>query len=356
MVEAIRIDLDDALLGCTPLLRFLGCAGRGSRGWRRRELGGSGRRRGRSEHGLHIAFSQRSSLYQQRRDALGGCGLLAQHRRELRGACAWRQNLEGYLVAHQREGRLDLRRRAGGPQAQLEAEVERGRVERVARRELIGARADIREFAERAQMIDVRARASAIAQGALGKTQREVKQPRLARLLRLLGSARARSCSRRLHALVALEPFEQLRAQRRIRIFILVERLDRVDQLGDVVLGIQQHRHEFAVDAELAIAHEVEHVLEPLRKAFDQLQLEQPGRAFDGVGRTKHRIDALAGLALGLDLEQRGFHAREQFAGFFDERHASGREVHTYSQITASGPPSSSLSPSSFTRSSRHAP
>jgi hypothetical protein len=93
----------------------------------------------------------------------------------------------------------------------------------------------------------------------------------------------------------------------------------QVDQLSDVVTGVEKQRTQRLIDADLQATYPVQHAFSNMGELNDGHQAKQAGRTFDGVGHPEQAIDGVHVEGRLLDLQQRVFHLQQQLATFSDE-------------------------------------
>ena len=70
---------------------------------------------------------------------------------------------------------------------------------------------------------------------------------------------------------------------------------DICDQVGQHVVGLQQHVHDLVRRDQLAVAHGIEHGLEDMGEVDEPLEAEDAGAAFDRMHGAEDRIDRVVG-------------------------------------------------------------
>src|SRR5690606_20609770 len=116
----------------------------------------------------------------------------------------------------------------------------------------------------------------------------------------------------------------------------------QADQGVDVVTHGEKEVGQVGVEADVTLAHLVEHVLGDMGEGHDPAQAEDAGRALDGVGGAEDRVDDLGVVRVLFDLEQGLFHAVEQVLAFGDESQQGFVEVHATGSVSGVARPANS--------------
>ena len=288
--------------GCVDLSRFDQHLAQGFDGLASVVLHGLGVQRG-----VQLGPRQRAAANQDLAQSQVGLGQFTDQGDVFMDLAVRWQDAHTAFVTHEVEGRFDLGLVGVGLEADFETEVALVWLELGKPGHVLGQGFDVNEFAEGGQVAREAQGVEAVLDRALAKAKRDVPVVDTCRLAALrLAEVGAQAVRQRLASLlgggVGLALF-----------------FDAPDQVAQVITSAQQQARQRQVDRQAPGSDLVEHTLGHVGELDDVVQAEDPGRAFDGVGRAEDGVDDFAVLRVALQLQQRAFHLFEQFPAFGEE-------------------------------------